>query len=145
MPILANPRHERFCQEYAQGKSADEAYTSAGYKKHRQAASRLLLSNVDVASRVSELQAEAAKAVGLTKQWVTQSLIELANQSRNKTSSVYNGPVAVRSLELLGKELGMFVDRSETRNLNVNYALHPAPPSTEEEWLAKHAPKQLDS
>jgi hypothetical protein len=103
------------------------------------------LTKVDVANRVAELQAEAAKAVGLTKEWIMQGLIEMANQSRDKHSSVYNGPVAVRSLELLGKELGMFVDRSETRNLNVNYALHPAPPSTEEEWLAKHAPKQLDS
>lgn len=31
MPILNNPRHERFCQELASGKTTDVAYQLAGY------------------------------------------------------------------------------------------------------------------
>ena len=34
-----------------------------------------------------------------------------------------NASIANRALELLGKELGMFVERSENRN--VNYAISP--------------------
>jgi phage terminase small subunit len=32
MPGLKNARHERFAQEVAQGKSAGEAYRTAGYR-----------------------------------------------------------------------------------------------------------------
>ena len=33
MPTLQNPRHERFAQELAAGKTADAAYVLAGYKE----------------------------------------------------------------------------------------------------------------
>ena len=32
MPTLRNPRHERFAQELATGKTADAAYVLAGYR-----------------------------------------------------------------------------------------------------------------
>jgi hypothetical protein len=41
MPILSNPRHERFAQELANGKTASDAYTAAGYKPSRANASTL--------------------------------------------------------------------------------------------------------
>lgn len=59
MPVLDNPRHERFCQERAKGKSADEAYQLAGYKRDRGAASRLS-AKVNVTARITELQSLAA-------------------------------------------------------------------------------------
>jgi len=39
-------------------------------------------------------------------------------------------------LELLGKEVGMFVDRTETRN--VNYGISDQP-MTPEEWIKKYS------
>ena len=41
MPTLRNPRHERFAQELATGKTADAAYVLAGYKENRSNAARL--------------------------------------------------------------------------------------------------------
>ena len=41
MPVLKNARHERFAQALARGMTATEAYTTAGYKCDRTAASRL--------------------------------------------------------------------------------------------------------
>jgi phage terminase small subunit len=35
MPVLSNPKHERFAQELAKGKTADEAYQLAGCKPNR--------------------------------------------------------------------------------------------------------------
>jgi hypothetical protein len=48
----------------------------------------------------------------------------------------WDGSVANRALELLGKECGMFVDRTENRN--VTYGISEAP-ATPEEWTAKYA------
>jgi phage terminase small subunit len=35
VPTLRNPRHERFAQELAAGKTADAAYVLAGYRENR--------------------------------------------------------------------------------------------------------------
>ena len=62
-----------------------------------------------------------------------------------KDGSVTNGSVANRALELLGKELGMFVEHSENRN--VNYTVSPEMPEmTPEEWKAEYCkPRTLDA
>ena len=65
MPVLPNPRHESFARALAKGKSATEAYAQAGYKGDRTAASRLS-TNVNVVSRVAELQQKVAKKVEVT-------------------------------------------------------------------------------
>lgn len=76
MPILTNPRHERFAQELAKGKSATEAYEAAGFKPHRQAASRLL-TNVDVLARRDEIISAAAEDAGITVSRVLSELGKL--------------------------------------------------------------------
>ena len=62
-------------------------------------------------------------------------------------SGVANGAVANRALELLGKELGMFIERAENRNIEVKqtFAVSPELP-TIEEWLAEFGtPRTLNS
>lgn len=59
MPILPNPRHEKFAQALAKGKTADEAYQEAGYKPNRGNAATLK-ANQSISDRVAELQAGAA-------------------------------------------------------------------------------------
>lgn len=112
MPVLKNPRHERFAQELAKGKSATEAYGLAGYKPNQQNASRLMLNDV-VKARVAELSAKVAERAieraALTKEWVIEKL--RANLERAERSD--QGSVANRTLELLGKEVGMFIERRE--------------------------------
>jgi hypothetical protein len=62
LPVLKNPRHERFCQELAKGKSATEAYAAAGYKGNRRNASHLATKS-DIKRRLEELQSEIAARV----------------------------------------------------------------------------------
>lgn len=62
MPVLSNPRHERFAQELFKGKSAIDAYGDAGYSPDRGAATRLS-ANVSIAARLKELQEAAAQKV----------------------------------------------------------------------------------
>jgi phage terminase small subunit len=54
MPILTNPRHERFAQALAQGKTADEAYVLAGYAANR-GNSATLKKKQTIQNRLSEL------------------------------------------------------------------------------------------
>lgn len=123
MPILENPRHERFAQGLAAGKSADEAYKDAGFKPDRGHASRLA-ANGNVQERVQELLGRAAEGVVIDRQWVLERLVTNANRAMQVEEIKkpdgsgtgefkYEGSVANRALELVGKELGMFVDRSE--------------------------------
>lgn len=60
MPVLKNARHERFAQALAKGMSATDAYSSAGYKGDRTAASRLS-TNVNVSRRVDEIKNKVAE------------------------------------------------------------------------------------
>ena len=130
MPALGNARHERFAQELAKGKSASEAYVLAGYEESRSAASRLS-ANVNVQARVDELKERAAANVSLTREWVLEQLVD--NASKAKAAGDF-GP-SNQALNLLGKELGMFVERTE--NVNIEHVVSDDLP-TPEEWEAEH-------
>ena len=66
MPVLKNPRHERFAQNLAKGMSATEAYKEAGYKSIGHAAEAngaRLMRNDKVKARIAELQGSTAKQI----------------------------------------------------------------------------------
>lgn len=71
MPVLKNPRHERFAQELAKGKTQTEAYVIAGYKESLPHASRLATKG-NVLQRVKELKTRVAEAV-VQSQILTES------------------------------------------------------------------------
>lgn len=123
MPTLSNKRHEKYCQLVATGYTKRQSYVAAGFKDNRGNAA-LLYKRPEVAARIAELKdqnfkleekiAEVTKnaeevEVDLSKKWVLDKLIQntLACMVSNQRSA------ANRALELLGKELGMFIDRSE--------------------------------
>jgi hypothetical protein len=117
---LKNAKHELFAQELASGENASQAYRNAGYSENRSAACRLS-QDVRIQQRLAELLTQRArrhdkateKAVselGLSKQWVLARLVENAEQALARK----DGNVANRSLELIGKEQGMFIDRKES-------------------------------
>lgn len=54
MPVLPNPKHERFAQELAKGKSADAAYVAAGYRENHGNAGALRRQQ-HISIRVAEL------------------------------------------------------------------------------------------
>lgn len=73
MPILRNPRHERFAQELAKGKSASEAYVIAGYQQSEPNASRLTR-NDKVQARVAEILSAGALRAEITIEKVLREL-----------------------------------------------------------------------
>ena len=68
MPILQNPRHERFAQELANGKSGNDAYVAAGFKANRGNAGALTRQQ-HISTRVAELLAarETVESKGLER------------------------------------------------------------------------------
>ena len=139
MPILRNARHEQFAQQLAGGATAIDAHRAAGFRADRGNATRLQ-QNDSIRQRVAEILAEreaihgqatarAIERTGSTKQWVIDQLrenVERAMQAqpvldragRPTGMFIYNGAAANRALELLGKEMGMFIDRREVRNVD---------------------------
>lgn len=162
MTALANPKHERFAQELAKGKTAEESYALAGFKPNRGNAS-VLKHKQNILDRVTEIlderefihaqaTADAVKSTALTKAWVIETLMEnvaKAMQAKAMTNDEgetigefqYQGSVANKALELLGKEIGMFVDRSLNENVNTNYVVSGEPVDNVEDWEREHAPK----
>jgi aryl-alcohol dehydrogenase-like predicted oxidoreductase len=137
---LRNPRYERFAYGLAEGKPAYQAYIDAGFAKvgDAQSASRLLKNQrAGIRERVAEILREreqidtagtklAIERTAINKEWVIErprENVERATQAQpvldragNPTgSSVYNGAAANRAQELLGKELGMFIERRENK------------------------------
>jgi phage terminase small subunit len=65
MSVLPNSRHEKFAQLLTKGHSATDAYSLAGYKGDRTAASRLS-TNVNIQKRVEELKGKVAQKAEIT-------------------------------------------------------------------------------
>lgn len=134
--ILKNAKHEHFAQLVAGGKSPPVAYVTAGYSDGGavQSANRLL-KNADVVLRIAQLRKaveepsreRAIEKAAVDKAWVLSELIEVVKMAKQAepVRDAEGNPIgeykqnlaaANKSLELLGKELGMFIDRSEVRS-----------------------------
>lgn len=116
MPPLDNPRHERFAQELAKGKSASEAYVEAGYKENqaRSAASRLLSTNVSIGQRVAQIQARASDRVEVT----LSSLMAELEEARELAISLDQPSAAVSAIKEKAILAGIRVEKSERKNVN---------------------------
>ena len=111
MPVLKNPKHERFAQELAKGKSGDSAYVTAGYTRNKDNASRLKATE-SVLSRIAEIQSRAAEKVGITIESLTEDLARIAR----KAEALDNGPGlnAARAAKMdIAKLNGLIIDRAE--------------------------------
>jgi phage terminase small subunit len=132
MPVLGNAKQERFAQEVAGGKSSPEAYALAGYKPDRKNA-HSLRHKVVVARRITALLTARAdretianeRLIGklvLSKEWVLSRLkenverameaVEIKDSEGRPSGFKYEGSVANRALELLGRHVGLFIDKA---------------------------------
>lgn len=130
MAALANARHEKFAQELAKGSSASDAMKAAGFQSDRRNSTRLT-TNEDIARRVEELKERAATNVSISREWVIEQLVDNAKKAKAEGDYAPSN----KALELLGKEIGMFVDRTE--NVNINHDVSDEPLS-DEEWASRH-------
>ena len=108
MAVLKNPRHEKFAQALAKGKTADEAYGEAGYKPHRGNASTLR-TNQSVSSRVAEIQGRAAERAAVT----IQSLTDELEQARGVAITEKQISAAVAATLGKAKLHGLLIDKKQ--------------------------------
>ncbi len=114
MGVLAKPQQETFALLVASGVKRADAYTSAGYSpKGADRGSARLLKNVRVSTRVTELVTECSDSIVKRLILDRNRTLSRLNQSIDRALSDSNYQAAIKGLELLGKELGMFIDRSE--------------------------------
>ena len=113
-------RHQRFVEEYCVDFNGAQAAIRAGYsatRANRQA--YVLLQREDVQQAIAEAQQARAERVKVSQDWVLRRLVEnveramqnepVRDSEGNETGIyTYQGHVANRALELLGKHLGMF-------------------------------------
>lgn len=114
---LANAKHEKFAQELASGKTATEAYVTAGYKESRPAASRLS-TNVNVVARIAEIKNAGAIRVEVTIASLIQEAAEI--QSAAKESGQHSAAIA--ALTAKAKLAGLWIDKSDNTNRNADPA-----------------------
>jgi phage terminase small subunit len=106
--VLKNTRHERFAQELATGKSADEAYQAAGYKPGRAHASRLA-ANGNIRHRITELLNVAAANAEIT----LESLLREAAEVKSAAMAAKQYAAANGALKLKAELSGYYIQRKE--------------------------------
>jgi hypothetical protein len=134
MPTLGNPRHERFSQELATGKTADAAYVLAGYRGNRSNAARLS-ANRDIQKRVAEIQSLGAERAAIT----VETLIAEAESARSKAMSEKGGAnAAVAAITAKAKLAGLWrekVAQTDPSGEKTPHYIISDRPMTEEEWI----------
>ena len=143
MPVLKNPRHERFAQGIAKGKSHFDAYAYAGFatstdKDGTRSNAGKVAKRPEVEARVTELQAKQAKRIGITVDDLVselQDMLALAKRVKHPAAGV--GAILAK-----GKLLGLVVDRAEIEGT----IRKPSAQATDrtsmtmDEWEKKYAP-----
>jgi hypothetical protein len=108
MAPLRNSKRERFAQELAKGKTADEAYAEAGYKPNRHNAARLT-TNEHIRVRVAAIQERASKSVEIT----TQALAEELEQARQLALTNGQASAAVQATMGKAKLFGLIIEKKQ--------------------------------
>jgi phage terminase small subunit len=156
--MLADEKWERFCQAVADGQTATDAYLAAGFAVKDRVVAKAnawrLLKHDKIKQRLGELQGWLDERISVSKElfesklaqeverqankivadinWITAQLVDAHEEAKRKNDIAGR----CRALELLGKSRGMFVDKTETSN--VNYAVSDTPMSAEQ-WAKKYA------
>ena len=88
MPILKNPRHERFAQLRASGKSGSDAYRTIMGRdvKNADVHAAQLTSQPRVRERIDELKAEASAKCSLSREGYIKSLVEMYDAKPGEAS-----------------------------------------------------------
>ena len=111
MSALANPKHERFAQERANGLPASEAYVQAGYARNDSNAARLNR-NEQVSARIAEILERAATKTVITVANITERLLAIAAKGETSRDAPMLA-VARASLMDAAKLNGLVVDKSQ--------------------------------
>ena len=109
-----SPLMKRFCEEYVADPqlNASAAVLRAGYNtKYPSVIANKLLRNALVSSHIAELTMARNKRVKIDADYVIHELVALVEKT--KEGENFNPQAAARCLELLGKHLRMFIEKTE--------------------------------
>jgi len=118
-------KQQRFVGEYLIDSNATQAAIRAGYSaKTARSVGAENLTKPDVAAAIAERQQKLSGKLELSAEWVLERLVEnvdramqvaeIKNADGTGTGEYkYEGNVANRALELIGKHIGMFKERVE--------------------------------
>ncbi len=135
---LKNTKREHFAQLVSNGESPPRAYVLAGYSENGALqSSNRLLRDADICSRIAHLRGKkeskhekavsaVVKDAALDKAWVLAKLVKITDMGMaaepvmdkdgNPVGEYKQNLAAAKgAVELIGKELGMFIDRKEIR------------------------------
>jgi hypothetical protein len=108
-PLTA--KEAKFCAEYQIDRNQTSAARRAGYSaKSASSIANEMMQKPHIRARLQELEASADEAREVQASEVRQGL----RQAFKEAMAAGHYSAAVRALELEGKTIGMFVDRSET-------------------------------
>ena len=112
-----NIRQERFCQEYIIDHNATEAAKRAGYSpKTAYSIGQRLLKNVEVKERIDKLLSPSMEKAAVTADRVVGELAQIAFADVTKLIKCdefrYTANEKLRALEMLGKYLSLFTDKT---------------------------------
>lgn len=115
--MALTPKQERFVQEYLVDLNATAAAIRAGYKETTAAQQgHNLLRKSAIEQAVQAARADLAKRTEVTQDYVLKKLKEIVEkEAADYQDSNLKYSNKIRALELLGKHLGMFADKSPGR------------------------------
>jgi hypothetical protein len=124
----------------ANGGNGGQAYRTAYLKCKTNRAAEVngsrLLRNAEVLARVAELQEKGAERASITLDGLIREAGEIQAQAiKNKQMAA-----AISALIAKAKLAGLWIDHSESRNTNVNYAISDEP-LDEKAWANRHVSK----
>ena len=130
------PKQHRFVEEYQRDLNATQAAVRAGYsQKTAYSAGQRLLKHVEVSSELEAAQKRRSERSEISVDKVINELGSVAFDEHELTRD------RLRALELLGKALGMFVDRSVSATLDIG----PGGMGATEELIASLGESELAS
>lgn len=110
MADTLTPKQHRFCVEYLKDRNGKAAAIRAGYSPNAAAQQAYELLKLEkVRAVVDAEQQDSLDRCRLDRDWVLQQL-------KNEATTAETDGARVRALELLGKELGMFVEKKEVQH-----------------------------
>ena len=108
------PKRQRFVEEYMRDLNGTQAAIRAGYSPHtaQEQSSRLLSKDI-VKQAVEAKQAELSAKTGVT----VEEIIGLLRVRGGLAQGAGQYAAAIKSAELLGKTLGLFIEKVQTEDL----------------------------
>jgi phage terminase small subunit len=150
-------KRQAFVDEYLVDLNAAQAARRAGYSpKNANRIGHELLTMPEVAAAVEAAKAARAERVQIDADYVLrqaqkihercmQEVKPLLNKRGEAITDddgrplyVFDASNAVKSLELIGKHIGVQAFTERTENVNLNYTISDEP-LTDDEWAAEHA------